>query len=111
MLITKSILRSLFNNKVKIYSITEVSGAMGGNVETSELKATKRCRIRALTGKEKEELLGQQGLLATKRVYLEPTSLEEKDYMIISDIPYDISFVDNKHEMGHHLEVNVIERK
>jgi len=106
-----SFIKTLFNNFCKIYELIEVTDSTGGKQTTlSAIAVRVPCRIRSLRGTEDFDLLGRLGVEATKKVYMSPRPVVEKNVIEVSGIQYDIEYVDNKHEMSHHLEIWVKER-
>ena len=103
-------IHGLFNTEMTINAVTVTRDSGGGQVEAVTPRALVRCRVRQLTGSERE-LLGREGVVTSHRVYFEAnTDLTERDSVVIGSDAFDVLRVDNPHGMDRYGYADMVLR-
>ena len=102
----------LLNSVMNVYTITDGKTPTGGVAETETLKHENvPCLIEVLRARERE-LLGREGVVSDHMIYAgTENAIISKDVIKIGSKTFDIQYPDDVQEKGHHLEINVLERK
>lgn len=85
--------------------------AVGGPSFVEDVVHTSvRCRIRVLSGIERQGL-GQEGLFGSHRIYCDKrTDVLQSDIIEIDGVRYDPVLIDHPHKISRYLEIDVEER-
>ena len=103
-----------YNSIVNVVTLTVAADAVGGFGETDSIDIVALpCRIRQLKGDE-EWLQGKETVRVTHRMYCaSDTAITEKQIVTqvktSGTVRYKVRRVDNKHQINHHLAVDLEE--
>ena len=101
-------IQGLYNSIAFIYTTSYTIGTYGNQIESLSLKYSGiPCYITYLSG-QKQVYVGKNQVLATHRLFCNPQlSLKSSDKVYISgnETWYNVLYVDNCNQMGHHIEL------
>jgi head-tail adaptor len=102
----------LLNQSASQYRPTNSQTAIGAESRTWALVQSFPCRLRMLKAFERQ-MAGQTGVVVTHRLYcaIPATAISEADELRINGVVYDIQSVNDSQGAGHHLEIELLERR
>ena len=101
----------LLTSSADVYRPTHSQNTMGATVDTPALHLSGLpCRIRAKSGNERA-MSGARGVEATHTLYCRVADIVETDEMRIGTTVYDVQFVNDVDAQGHHMEIDLLERR
>lgn len=105
-------LDGLYNQTGQVYRQSETVDSMGGVTKNMAAYGDAfPCRIRAMSARERN-MSGSTGVDVTHRLYCAASvTIAEADEVRIGTTVYHVEFVNNPHGAGHHLEVDLRERR
>lgn len=103
-------LATLLNQTATIQRATYGTDSLAGRTETWTNVGTIRCRLRALSARERP-MMGSDGTEITHRMYCSPTDITERDRVVIDGTVYEVAAVNRLPGgvAGHHYEVDLVE--
>lgn len=107
-----SIIEGLFNQAGQVYRMSQTVDGMGGVTKNMVAHGSAfPCRIRALSARERD-MSGSRGVDVTHRLYCSAVvDVTEADEVRVGTTVYQVEFVNDPHAVGHHLEVDLRERR
>ena len=102
----------LFNNVVLVKRITLTRDEIGGRVESEEvIYPNMPCRLEALRGIERPVYGAEKVEASWRMIYPKDYDLTTDDVVVYEGKEFDVLFVRNPEEAGHHNEADLRERE
>ncbi|MHB1001278.1 MAG: phage head closure protein [Armatimonadota bacterium] len=99
------------NSTATIKRITTATSSIGEMQETEAVFASGvACMLETITGDERI-ILGAKGVDCTHLMITRYTQITEKDRVVIGTRTFNVTLVDNVHELGRHMEITLKELK
>lgn len=98
-------IESLYNSVFYLYT-NEITGydSIGGVTRSAVLVNSYPCYYTMLTG-SKQVAFGKNNIVSTHRLFCSPIDIETTDLVYINQEWYEILYIDNCNNMGHHYEI------
>lgn len=96
-----------FNQTMTVTRLSVTQDAIGGEVYATDSTATAKCRIRQLS-KDENTIQGRETIDSTHRIYCAASvDVEENDTITLGTRTFDVRAVDDPHELGEFLQIDV----
>ena len=103
---------NIYNQTAVVYRDgTTTTDSIGGYSRNKAIHlASVACRVRMLKAQERE-MSGSRGVSVSHRMYCSVVDIVETDEIHIGNTVYDVQVVNNVDGMGHHLKIDLLERR